>query len=336
MNLATIILLIITLILAVVCIRLLLHLRPQDAPLEYPTGLGLQVSNNDIMQYIKYSAAHIAPMLEKKRITLKVKCEPESMMGWIDNEWIDKVLALIVSDTMKRLGEEGKASITAYTSANYDRLYIQLADNASKISQQAVIIINYMITYHHGHLTADYHDQQGNTILIELPIRKEAYRIEQKMAADSSDFHIPSNIKLHVPTIDLPSDLEEGNSSIREIMHATPHNADQEFLQRAIKCVNDHLSDSDYDRQAFATDMGSSISTLYNKIRAITGKSVTNFTRDIRIKAACRLAKENPDLRVSDIAYQVGFRDPKYFATSFKRVTGMQPKEYFNKVRSEE
>ena len=48
------------------------------------------------------------------------------------------------------------------------------------------------------------------------------------------------------------------------------------------------------------------------------------------------LAKENPDLRVSDIAYQVGFRDPKYFATSFKRVTGMQPKEYFQKVRNEE
>ena len=81
--------------------------------------------------------------------------------------------------------------------------------------------------------------------------------------------------------------------------------------------------------------MGSSISTLYNKIRAITGKNITNFTRDIRIKAACRMAKEDPDLRVSDIAYRVGYKDPKYFATSFKRVMGMQPKEYIEEIRKE-
>ena len=47
------------------------------------------------------------------------------------------------------------------------------------------------------------------------------------------------------------------------------------------------------------------------------------------------MAKENPDLRVSDIAYQVGFKDPKYFATSFKRVMGTQPKEYFAEIREE-
>ena len=83
------------------------------------------------------------------------------------------------------------------------------------------------------------------------------------------------------------------------------------------------------------TIAGSSESTLYNKIRAITGKSITNFIRDIRIEAACKMAKENPDLRVSDIAYQVGFKDPKYFATSFKRVMGTQPKEYFAEIREE-
>jgi len=110
---------------------------------------------------------------------------------------------------------------------------------------------------------------------------------------------------------------------------------DQEYLQRAIACINEHISDSDYDRESFATDMGSSVSTLYNRIRLLTGKSITNFVRDIRIETACRLAKEDPDLRVSDIAYRVGFKDPKYFATSFKRVKGIQPKEFFNTVRQE-
>ena len=117
---------------------------------------------------------------------------------------------------------------------------------------------------------------------------------------------------------------------------ATSHevSAEQEYLQRAIKCVNEHINDSDYDREAFAADMSSSVSTLYNKIRAATGQNVTSFIREIRIKRACQMAKANPDLRVSDIAYSVGFRDPKYFATSFKRVMGMQPKEYFEHLRT--
>ena len=59
----------------------------------------------------------------------------------------------------------------------------------------------------------------------------------------------------------------------------------------------------------------------------------SRLIRDIRIKTACQLAKDNPDLRVSDIAYRVGFKDPKYFATSFKKVMGTQPKEYFEKLR---
>jgi len=109
----------------------------------------------------------------------------------------------------------------------------------------------------------------------------------------------------------------------------------QEFMERAIRCVNEHLDDGDYDRDAFAADMGASASTLYNKLRAATGMNVTSFIRDIRIKAACRLAKERPDLRVSDIAYRVGFKDPKYFATTFKKVLGVQPKEYFDKMRNE-
>lgn len=335
MTITSIILLLTTLFFAGFCSRLLLRQRSQDTPFEYPAGLVLQVSNNDIMQYIKKSAAQIEPLMKKKNVSFKVKCEPESMMGWIDNEWMDKVFALIVSDIMKRIGQDGKAGIEAYTNERYDRMIIRFYDNGEQMKQQTLSFIHYMVNYHHGHITADYSKKQGNIIQIELPITKEAYPTNSKDRAESSAFNIPNNIELRVPTIELPNDYEAGNESIREIMHTAPHHADQLFLQRAVKCINEHLNDSDYDRQAFATDMGTSISTLYNKIRSITGKSLTTFARDIRIKAACRLAKENPDLRVSDIAYQVGFRDPKYFATSFKRVTGLQPKEYIQKVRSE-
>jgi DNA-binding response OmpR family regulator len=107
---------------------------------------------------------------------------------------------------------------------------------------------------------------------------------------------------------------------------------EQDFLKKAMACVHTHLDDADYDRDAFAADMGASPSTLYNKLRAITGMNVSTFIRDIRMKEAYQLAKSNPSLRVSDLAYRVGFQDPKYFSTCFKKQFGVQPKEFMESL----
>ena len=109
---------------------------------------------------------------------------------------------------------------------------------------------------------------------------------------------------------------------------------EEEFLKKATACIYAHLSDSDYDRDAFASDMGASQSTLYNKLRAITGQNVSTFIRDIRMKEAYRLAEQDPKQRVSDLAYQVGFQDPKYFSTCFKKQFGMQPKEFMEELKT--
>jgi AraC-like DNA-binding protein len=194
-------------------------------------------------------------------------------------------------------------------------------------------MVHQLVYLHQGTINASYYEGQGNTIVIVLPIKKDAFQLANTSGATSTAFHIPSNVELHVPTIELPEGYKEGENPLDAIIQQAYVSADQEYLKRATRCIHEHMSDSDYDREAFAADMGSSVSTLYNKIRALTGKNITNFVRDIRIKKACQLAKANPDLRVSDIAYQVGFKDPKYFATSFKRVMGVQPKEYFLKVR---
>lgn len=104
-----------------------------------------------------------------------------------------------------------------------------------------------------------------------------------------------------------------------------------EFLSKATACIKESIADSEYDRDRFAADMGMSQSSLYNKLRATTGMSVSSFMRDIRMKEACRLMKDAPDRRISEIAYSVGYKDPKYFATTFKKETGMQPTEYIDK-----
>jgi AraC-like DNA-binding protein len=332
MSSSHIIFIAIIIILTTIIVRQKLRQPSQSQRIPLPDQIGLHVSNNDVMQFLKDALSNLKPITESKNIDFNVKCEPESMMGWFDTEVLDRILLLLLSDIVKRVDHGGKINIAAYTNKQYDNINIRISDNGQKISDTGLLITHYMVAFHHGSIRSKYYEQQGNTIDIELPIKKDAYETEQLENNASSAFHIPTNIELHVPTIDIPNGYEAGNNSLREIMQ-TPPSADQEFLRRAIKCINDNISNGDYDRQTFASDMGCSVSTLYNKIRELTGKNISNFSRDIRIKTACRLAKANPDLRVSDIAYQVGFKDPKYFATSFKRSMGVQPKEYFTQLR---
>lgn len=340
MNFIDILLIVIILFLLVYCAKLKLRQQPQNNDTSEYVGLKAEVSNNDIMHYIRETAESIRPVMDCKQIDFSIKCSPESMMGWIDTDQLDKIILLLLSDMIKSVGKGGKITMEVNTNKNYDGITLRLNDNGTKMLNTGITIAHKLVTLHHGDISRTYYEGQGNAVLIRLPITKDAFLTEQEeqkggtAQQQSLPFNIPTNIELNVPTIELPPGFETGNQPLGALVQQAYNSPDQKFLLQAMKCINEHMADSDYDREAFAADMGASVSTLYNKLRAITGKNVTTFIRDQRIKTACRLAKENPDLRVSDIAYRVGFRDPKYFATSFKRVMGVQPKEYFDRIRT--
>jgi AraC-like DNA-binding protein len=77
-------------------------------------------------------------------------------------------------------------------------------------------------------------------------------------------------------------------------------------------------------------DLGMSRTLLYKKILALTGKPPLEFLRSLRLKrAALLLAKSQ--MNVSEIAFQVGFNDPKYFSKHFKNEFGVLPSKYIAK-----
>ncbi len=106
------------------------------------------------------------------------------------------------------------------------------------------------------------------------------------------------------------------------------------FVQRATKMVMLHLADSDYDRETFAKDMAMGESTLYNKVKACTGQTVTGFITSIRMNEAKRIFDENPGVLVGDVSLRVGFNTPKYFSRCFKKEFGIYPKEYADQLKS--
>jgi signal transduction histidine kinase/AraC-like DNA-binding protein len=118
-----------------------------------------------------------------------------------------------------------------------------------------------------------------------------------------------------------PKDLE--NNSI-----------DDQFLRAAIKLVEANLGNFDFTHEQLIDAMNTSKSTLYRKIKSLTGLAPSDFVRNIRLKHACLMLKSDTG-NISDIAYSVGFNDPKYFSTCFKAEFGLTPREYIRKKKPE-
>jgi signal transduction histidine kinase/ligand-binding sensor domain-containing protein/DNA-binding response OmpR family regulator len=120
-----------------------------------------------------------------------------------------------------------------------------------------------------------------------------------------------------------------------ELKYLNYNSIDEQFVQKAIECVYQHLNDIDFNQLQFAEEMKTSKSTLYNKLKSLTGLNTSAFIRNIRLKAACKIMEENPNLRISEIAYFVGFNDPKYFGTCFKKEFNLLPSEYIEKFTTQ-
>ena len=458
--------------------------------------LKLLVSQGDVMRYIHETAKCLEPLLMRNRQQFTISCYPESMMGWIDTDKLDKIIYNLLSNAAKYSNEGGEVALKVQTNKTYDHIRIEVSDTGDGIPPEkmeqlfqrfhdgeyrkhrtigtglGLALTHDLVTLHNGTIHCQSEVGKGTTFTVELPINKEAFLPEQIDEGRTIEFNIPQNaitdfqavvpdvnadvdpqeehpdddvyrllvvednvellmlmsqllkssyrvyaaqngreaLKIihkkdldliisdvmmpemdgyeltkkvkndpnynHLPIILLTaktqeedeqealligadefltkpfrlSDLKlridniiENRKRIQHDYHletaeqtrqkiGSAKSPDEMFLSKALEFVYAHLEDDDYDRDALAADMGASSSTIYNKLRSITGLNVSGFIRDIRLKEARRLAQSDPTLRVSDLAYKVGFRDPRYFSTCFKKQFGMQPKEYMESI----
>ena len=105
---------------------------------------------------------------------------------------------------------------------------------------------------------------------------------------------------------------------------------DQKFIERSIAIVMKNLDNTNFSVEQFALEIGMSRSSLFLKLKSITGQSSSEFIRTIRINNAAELINSEK-YSISEIIYMVGFSDPKYFRTCFKKQFGTRPSEYLKK-----
>ena len=103
--------------------------------------------------------------------------------------------------------------------------------------------------------------------------------------------------------------------------------ADEKFLTDVRKIVEERLSDPDLDVRELMSCAGLSRTNLFLKLKALTGYSPNEFIKSLRLEKAARLLKKT-DYTINEIAYQVGFKYPKYFSTCFSQYHGLRPTEF--------
>jgi signal transduction histidine kinase/ligand-binding sensor domain-containing protein/DNA-binding response OmpR family regulator len=107
----------------------------------------------------------------------------------------------------------------------------------------------------------------------------------------------------------------------------TVTSVDEKFLQQALELVEKHLDNPEYSVEDFSRDMFMNRVTLYRKIHSLTGKSPLEFIRSIRLKRAAQLL-EKSGMSVAEVAYEVGFNNPKLFTKFFKEEFNVTPSQY--------
>lgn len=75
-------------------------------------GLKLLVSYGDVMNYITETARCTEPLMRRKNLTFTINCKPESMMGWIDTDKLDKIIFNLLSNAAKYTPKEGRSPST--------------------------------------------------------------------------------------------------------------------------------------------------------------------------------------------------------------------------------
>ena len=459
--------------------------------------LRLLVSQGDVMRYVRETAECLEPLILKKDMKFTINCQPESMMGWIDTDKLDKIIYNLLSNAAKYGREGGHVSIDAVTNDTFNEITIKVSDDGEGIPPKqmkhlfkrfhdgdyrhhqtigtglGLSLTRDLVYLNRGTINCKSEVGKGTVFTVKLPIYKDAFAPDQIDEQNKIDFNIPRNAIVDINTIIPDVNVEPEDTTVEdayklvvvddnlellmlmqqllkttyrvyiarngkealkviqekeldliisdvmmpemdgleltrtikgdpnysrlpiilltaktqeqdvneglqygadeylkkpfrlrdlklridniienrkrmqtELSQMTEEeviktiakvpSSDEIFVNQVLELVHAHIDDESYDRDALAADMGASASTLYNKLRSITGMHVSAFIRDVRMKEAKRLAMANPNLRVSDLAYSVGFHDPRYFATCFKKQFGTQPKEFLESLQKEE
>lgn len=114
---------------------------------------------------------------------------------------------------------------------------------------------------------------------------------------------------------------------------------DEAFLSNMMEWIDKHIENSEMTIDQLAAHLGLGRTTMFNKLKSLTGKSPIVLIKEYRLNKSCILLRTG-QFSVSEVAYKVGFSDPGYFSRCFREQFKQSPVEYMRshqiKIQGEE
>ncbi|SHJ09202.1 Signal transduction histidine kinase [Bacteroides stercorirosoris] len=290
---------------------------------------------------VKHSVVNVATPLseeaaEEDAAVLALESEEKPETELPDEEGRKKPLALIVDDN------EDFVSFMRYTLSLYFR--VESAVNGKEAWQVIpelmpdIIVSDVMMPEMDGNELCRWvkADKRTSNIPFVLLTAKQSVENKVEGLTIGADDYVtkPFNMEVLILRMRKLIDLSSKNK-LRTRIDPEPSeivitSMDEKLIENAIKYVEANISRSDLSVEELSHELGMSRVHLYKKLLQITGKTPIEFIRIIRLKRAAQLLRESQQ-NVSEVAYQVGFNNPKYFSKYFKDEFGVLPSVYQEK-----
>lgn len=106
---------------------------------------------------------------------------------------------------------------------------------------------------------------------------------------------------------------------------------DSRFLAKAVGIIGNNISQKDFSISDLSRELGLSRTLLYNKFNAITGYTPNDFIKLVRMNRAIEYFKEKK-WSIKEVSAMVGFDEPAYFSTCFKKIYGKTPRQFIDEL----
>lgn len=149
----------------------------------------------------------------------------------------------------------------------------------------------------------------------------------------------PFNFEILVSTIDSALKFQKRVNEAKNKIEVEPGeisivSLEEQLVKKAIALVEENISNSDFSVEDMSHELGYSRGHFYQKLLKITGQTPMDFIRNIRMKRATEYLKKS-QLTVSEVAYKVGYNNPKLFSRYFKSQYHIYPSEFIARHKRE-
>jgi len=186
------------------------------------------------------------------------------------------------------------------------------------------------------------HPNWGPELLLDFPnaesMRKFNERVNKGLVPRSAK--VGGGIAIHATrpqeewTVDYYQNWTDGCISLKyseakDLVHSSK---DKEFMDQLISLIESHLSNPEMNIDYICTRVGMSRTKLYHKIKSISGQSIGDFIRTIRLKKAAQILTHQ-DLSLTEAMYNVGIQTQSYFTKAFKKEFGKTPSQFLKELQ---